>query len=114
VDVHEDAYRASFNLGKLLLRSGRAREAAEAFRTTVEIRPQFGTGHLYLAKALLDAGDLAAAEEAAHRGLDLAPEPGVTPLGHFVLADVYSRLGRPREAEREAAAGRRLQGTGGR
>jgi len=114
VDVHEDAYRASFNLGKLLLRSGRAREAAEAFRTTVEIRPQFGTGHLYLAKALLDAGDLAAAEEAARRGLDLAPEPGVAPLGHFVLADVYSRLGRPREAEREAAAGRRLQGTGGR
>lgn len=113
LDVHADAYRASFNLGKLLLRSGRPREAAESFRRTVEIRPQFGTGHLYLAKALLDAGDLAAAEESARRGLDLEPEPDVAPLGHFVLADVYSRLGRSREAEREAAAGRSLQGAGG-
>ena len=31
-------------------------------------------------------------------------------LGHFVLADVYSRMGRPQDAAREAAAGRRLAG----
>ena len=31
------------------------------------------------------------------------------PLGHYVLADVYSRLGREADAAREAAAGQRAE-----
>jgi arylsulfatase A-like enzyme/cytochrome c-type biogenesis protein CcmH/NrfG len=112
LESHADAYRASFNLARLLERSGSREEALALYRRTVEIQPQFGTGHLYLAKALLDRGDLAGAERAARRGLELVPEPGTAPLGHYVLADVYSRLGRPAEAAREAAAGRRLQRAG--
>jgi hypothetical protein len=45
----------------------------------------------------------------SRRGLDASPEPDIAPLGHYVLADVYNRLGRPRDAEREAAAARRLE-----
>lgn len=103
------AYRASFNLAKLLLGAGMPREAVTELRRTVEIQPAFGTGHLYLAKALLDAGDLEAAARAAETGLANDPEPAIAPLGHFVLADVYSRQGRTAEAERAAATGRRLQ-----
>lgn len=106
---HPDAMRASFNLGKLLLAARQARAAVDAFRKTVEIQPAFGTGHLYLAKALLDAGDLAAAEAAAHAGLARQPEPTIAPLGHFVLADVYSRQGNEEKAAREAAAGQALR-----
>jgi arylsulfatase A-like enzyme/predicted Zn-dependent protease len=104
-----EAYRASFNLAKLLLQGGRSREAAEHFRRAVEIRPRFGTGHLYLAKALLDLGELAAAEDAALRGLRNQPEPRLAPLGHYVLADVYNRLGKREEAVRQEAAARRLE-----
>ncbi len=106
---HAGAYRASFNLAKLLQLKGRRQEALALFQRTVEIQPQFGTGHLYLAKALLDEGDLAAAEASARLGLDRRPEPRLAPLGHFVLADVYNRQGRLEEAAREEAAGRRLQ-----
>lgn len=109
IELHDDAYRASFNLAKLLHRSRRPREALEHFRKTVEIQPAFGVGHLYLAKALLDSGDLPGAIAAAEKGLSLDPDPALAPLGHFVLADVYSRQGRARESEREAAEGRRLQ-----
>jgi choline-sulfatase len=103
------AYRASFNLAKLLLRGGRRQEAADRFRQSVSITPSFGTGHLYLAKALLDLGDLAGAEQAAREGLRTQADPEMKPLGHFVLADVFSRQGRSREAEQEALKGRRLR-----
>ncbi len=108
VALHADAYRARFNLGKLLLAGGRPADAAEQLRQTLATQPQFAIGYLYLAKALLDLGDLAGAEKAARQGLDRKPEAAVAPLGHYVLADVYSRQGRRAEAAREAAAGRRL------
>jgi predicted Zn-dependent protease len=79
------------------------------FRASVDANPSFAAGYLYLAKALLDAGDLKASEAAALQGLAVGPDPQVRPLGHYVLADVYSRTGRPREAAEQAALGRRLE-----
>ena len=112
LETNAAAYRASFNLAKLLQKRGRAQEALSHFRATVEVEPQFGTGYLYLAKALLDAGDLAAAEEAARLGLARRPKPALAPLGHYILADVYNRLGRAADAAPEEAAGRRLERQG--
>jgi arylsulfatase A-like enzyme/tetratricopeptide (TPR) repeat protein len=107
---HNDkAFRAAFNLAKLLQSAGRTREAVARFRLAVELDPEFGTGQLYLAKALLDEGDLAGAEEWARKGLASKPDRRMAPLGHFVLADVYNRQGRTRDAEREVALARKLQ-----
>lgn len=47
----------------------------------------------------------------AKKGIELDPEPSMAPLGHFILVDVYNRLGRFRDAERELAIARRLQGS---
>jgi choline-sulfatase len=112
LEIHPKAYRAAFNLAKLLENKGQGREAVDFYRKAVEIQPDFGTGQLYLAKALLDTGDLQGAEEWAHRGLGHKPDPHLAPLGHYVLADVYNRLGRSADAERETAVARRLQGGG--
>jgi tetratricopeptide (TPR) repeat protein len=101
------AFRASFNLGRLLQAAGRGGEALPFFQKAVEASPGFGTGELYLAKALLDSGDLPAAERWAKSGLAHAPEPRIAPLGHFVLADVYNRLGRTADAQREQRLGQR-------
>jgi choline-sulfatase len=103
------AYRAAFNAAKLLQKVGRANDALAHFRKVVEIEPAFGTGHLYLAQALLETGDLAGAEQWARSGLQNHPEPRLTPLGHYVLADVYERRGRMAEAKRELAAADRLK-----
>jgi len=105
----EKAYRAAFNLAKLLQSAGRTEQALRRFRQAVDAQAGFGTGQLYLAKALLDTGDLAGAEEWARKGLESNPDPRIAPLGHFVLADVYNRQGRTADAEREAARARRLQ-----
>jgi arylsulfatase A-like enzyme/Tfp pilus assembly protein PilF len=103
------SYSAAFNLGRLHSRTGRPREAARRFQEAAAANPAFAPAHLYLAKALLDSGDLDAAQDAALRGLDLKPGADVAPLGHYVLADVYSRLGRSREAAREVARAQRLE-----
>ena len=102
-------YRAHFNLAKLLAAAGRTSEAVQHFQQAVEANPEFGSGYLYLAKARLDIGDLDGAEAAATKGMTLQPDREIAPLGHYVLADVYSRQGRERDAQREAAAGRRLE-----
>jgi arylsulfatase A-like enzyme/Tfp pilus assembly protein PilF len=107
-------YQAHFNLAKLLAKAGRPAEALTHYRESVRANPGFSGGHLYLAKALLDAGDLEAAEAAAHEGLSREPDRTIAPLGHYVLADVYARLGRDADAAREAAAGRRLEQAGNR
>ncbi|HTM31368.1 MAG TPA: sulfatase-like hydrolase/transferase [Vicinamibacterales bacterium] len=103
------AYRAAFNAAKLMQKTGRTKEAITYFRKVVEIEPAFGTGHLYLAQALFETGDLDGAERWARSGLENHPEPRLTPLGHYVLADVYEQRGRLAEAKREIAAAERLK-----
>jgi tetratricopeptide (TPR) repeat protein len=107
--AHPNTYQAHFNLGKIMSRVGRPKDAAQHFRSAVAANPGFGAGYLYLAKALLDAGDLRDSEAAALKGLESNAEREVRPLGHYVLADVYTRLGRERDAARHVALGRRLE-----
>ena len=106
------AHRAAFNLARLLQRAGRTAEALERFRQVVQLAPDFAIGRLYLAKALLDGGDLPGAEREASAGLSLKPEESLAPLGHYVLADVYNRQGRLAEARSQQRAGDRLARTG--
>lgn len=102
-------YGAQFNLGKALLKEGQLPGAIARLRASVAAKPDFAEGYLYLAKALLDAGDLAASADAAKKGLTLKPERSIAPLGHYVLADVYSRQGRENEAAREVALAQQLE-----
>jgi tetratricopeptide (TPR) repeat protein len=106
---HPTAFRAAFNAAKLLQRAGQMNDAIVYFRKVVEIEPAFGTGHLYLAQALFEVGDLAGAEQWARSGLQNHPEPRLMPLGHYVLADVYEQRGRMTDAKREVAAAERLK-----
>jgi arylsulfatase A-like enzyme/predicted Zn-dependent protease len=106
---HPDAHQAPYNLARLLERRGDAAGALAADRAAVAAEPKFGLGRLMLARGLLGAGDLAGAEREAREGLRLDPRAPYAPLGHYLLADVYSRLGRAADAEREARAGRDLE-----
>lgn len=102
-------YGAQFNLGRLRLTEGRLDDAIARFRAAVAARPEFAEGYLYLAKALLDAGQLPEAARTATEGLAKSPARTIAPLGHYVLADIYSRQGRENEAAREVARARALE-----
>jgi arylsulfatase A-like enzyme/Tfp pilus assembly protein PilF len=104
------SYKAAFNLGKLYGQLGDRARQEQAYRRALEINPRFAEGYFYLAKLFLDRGErFGEAVSLARKGLEVGAQSAYAPLGHYVIADIYNRLGRRAEAEREAELGRRLE-----
>ena len=113
LELYPQSYKAEFNLGLLLGATGDREGQAAAFRRAIGINPEFAEGHFFLAKALLDSGErLDEAIDLARTGLSLEPSPAMAPMGHYLLADIFTRLGRTEEAEREIASARALESQG--
>lgn len=109
LELHPNAYKAAFNLGRLYERMGNPSAQIAALKQAVEQNPNFSEGKLFLAKAYLDAGiSFPEAIGLARESLALSLRPELQPLAHFVLADLYNRVGRPQDAAREVSAGRSL------
>jgi arylsulfatase A-like enzyme/Tfp pilus assembly protein PilF len=110
IDMHADAYKAAFNLGKLREQLGDVAGQEAAYRQAIALNPRFAEGYFYLAKLYLDQGTrLDEAATLAQRGLAINPGSVYAPLGHYVLADVYSRQGKFAESRREAELGKRKE-----
>ncbi len=109
IELQPEATKAMFNLGRLLERSGDLTGALAEYRRAIAVEEDFPIPRFFLARGLLASGDLDGAEREAKRGLELDPEGAFSPLGHYVLADVASRRGKPAEAERHARLGRELE-----
>ncbi len=104
-----DEGRARFNLAQLLREKGdRAGYLAE-LRTSVDKAPEFAPAYYFLAREELGAGRLEEAARLAKGGLEKDAGSELAPLGHYVLADVYSRQGRTADAGAEASKGRALE-----
>ena len=103
---YPDAFKAHFNLGRLLERMRDRRGSIAALLAAVAANERFAPGRFFLARAHLGEGDLEAAEREARKGLEVEPDGPFSALGHYVLADVYSRQRRELDAEREARLGR--------
>jgi tetratricopeptide (TPR) repeat protein len=82
---------------KLYEEPRRPADQEAAFGRRSSCNPDFGEGYFYLAKLLLDQGRRVSTKRStlARKGLEVAPKSAYAPLGHYVLADLYSRLGRP-------------------
>ena len=107
---HPDSFRAAFNLFRLYEQVGDREGQLGALKQSIESNPAFAEGHFFLAKLYLDSGsELDEAIRLARRGLDLSPRSSYAPLGHFVLADVFYRQGRAREAAQHVALGQALE-----
>jgi len=115
IELHPGAYPAHFNLALLLAAAGRHDEEILHLRKAVEANPSFSKGLIFLANALQRAGrDLEEAIGFARQGLKLEPESEFSPLGHYVLADIFSRLGQEAAYRRELEAARDLEARIGR
>lgn len=110
IDTQPNAFKAAFNLGKLHEQTGNTTAQEAAFRKSIELNPFFAEGYFYLAKLYLDQGrELDESARLARRGLEIGTDSLYAPLGHYVLADLYSRRGLHADAAREAAKGRALE-----
>ena len=106
--TYADSGRARFNLAQIQRARGDRASYLRELGDCVAKAPEFGACYFYLAREELGAGRLDAAADLATRGLAAQPRSDAAPLGHFVLADVYNRRGQPKQAEEEAAKGRKL------
>jgi arylsulfatase A-like enzyme/Flp pilus assembly protein TadD len=107
--TYPDHGRARFNLAQLLRARGDRDGYLAQLREGVDKAPDFGACYWYLAREELGAGRLEEAADLARRGLLAQPVSEVAPLGHYVLADVYTRQGQPAKAEEEVGKARRLE-----
>ena len=105
-------YRAVFNLAALVGARKDHREQVALLEAVPPIAPEFADVFFYLAKALLDLGDRSRfpqAAAAAREGLTLAPTSPQAPLGHYVLADLYTLEGKHAEAQQQLRLGQQLE-----
>jgi tetratricopeptide (TPR) repeat protein len=110
IEIHPAAHPAHFNLAILYGKTGRLREEVQELEKAVDADKSFARAYLFLAKAHLDLNeDFAEAIRLAKKGLELEPEAESAPLGHYVLADIYDRLGRRAEYSAELEKGRALE-----
>jgi tetratricopeptide (TPR) repeat protein len=108
--AHPDNYKAAFNMSLLYEQVGDREGQIAALKQSIVSNPRFGEGHIFLAKAYLDAGtNFDEAVALARKGLEYTPRSEYAPLAHYVLADVFNRQGRRGDAAREVARGRALE-----
>ena len=103
-------FKPDFNLGLLYTKSKELDKAIEELESCIEKNGKHAEAYIFLAKAYMDSGrDLDEATRLAKNGLSLNPDLKSTILGHFVLADIYNRLGRHRESQQHVTQARELQ-----
>jgi len=101
-----------FNLGLLYAKAKELEKAIKEFKSCIEKKEEYADAYVFLAKVYMDnAMDLNEAEKLAQKGLELKPELRASILAHFVLADIYNRLGRYEESRQHVDKARELQKT---
>jgi choline-sulfatase len=105
-----DHGKARFNLAQLERQRGNRQGFLAELRASTEKAPDFGPSFFFLAREEMNAGRLEIARDLALRGLKVDTTSEVAPLGHYVLADIYSREGKTKLAQEEAAKGKALEG----
>lgn len=73
--LDRDLYGVELAQGRMLFDSGRARDALVPLQRYVELAPQDPSGHLALARALIDAGRTSAAIVSFENALSPRPDP---------------------------------------
>jgi len=101
--------RAHFRVAQILKRQGDQAGYVDSLRRGVAEAPDSGACYFLLAHERLRAGAVEEALRLARRGLELEPASELSPLGHYVLVDVYRSRGQNAEASSELARARRLE-----
>lgn len=87
-------FRASFNLSRLYRIQGKVAEEQKLLEKTIENNPNFPLSYFYLARIFLNRKEkYQDALALVKKGIELKPEQQNLPLGYFLMADLYNRLG---------------------
>jgi tetratricopeptide (TPR) repeat protein len=102
-------FRASFNLSRVYRLLGQEEEEFQCLKKTIEIAPRFPLSYFYLGRVYLNRGqNFEEAVSLIKKGIDLKPDKKDLPLGYFLLADLYNRLGNESLSSEYAKKGQEL------
>ncbi|UCC38183.1 MAG: sulfatase-like hydrolase/transferase [Candidatus Aminicenantes bacterium] len=105
-------HKPDFNLGLFYAKTKELDKAIEEFESCIQKNEDFPSAYVFLAKAYMDSGkDLEEAARHALKGLSLNPDLQTNILAHFILADIYNRLGRHQESRKHVDKAKKLQKT---
>jgi arylsulfatase A-like enzyme/Flp pilus assembly protein TadD len=94
IEFQPEAYYAHFSLGVLYEKMDYPDKEIEHLKLAIKYKKDFAKGYVFLARAYLNLGkNFNDVINLANESLKLAPDSEYAPLAHFVLADVYYRLG---------------------
>jgi tetratricopeptide (TPR) repeat protein len=84
-------------------------EEEKYLNKTIEHNPNFPMSYFYLARIYVNRGErYEEAVSLVEKGIELKPKNEDLPLGYFLLADLYNRLGQSAKSEEYASKGKAL------
>jgi tetratricopeptide (TPR) repeat protein len=92
---------AAFKLGVVLMNRGEVRSGLAELQRANALQPDMPETLLELGKASAAAGEVALAEKLFLRTIELEQASSLAESAHFQLAQLYRRLGRPVDSDRE-------------
>jgi tetratricopeptide (TPR) repeat protein len=110
VELFPESYPARFNLSRVLRRTGDVDGERRELEACISTEPDYGVAYIYLAKNLMDTqGDLQKAAQLAEQGIEKSKEQENQILGNYLLADLFNRLGHPRQAQQHLQKAEQLR-----
>jgi tetratricopeptide (TPR) repeat protein len=102
-------FMASFNLSRAYRLLDEVEKEKFYLEKTLEINPYFPMSYFYLARIYLNRGEkFNEAVSLVKKGIELKPEKKDLPMGYFLLADLYNRLGNQALSLEYAQKGKQL------
>ena len=96
-----------FNLSRVYRLIGNEDKELEYLNKCLETDPTFPIAYFYLARIHIRRGqNFEEAIALVKKGIELKPAPADLPLGYFLLADLYNRVGDFVQSEEYARKGR--------
>jgi arylsulfatase A-like enzyme/predicted Zn-dependent protease len=112
IESSPGSYKSMYNLSRLYRLQGRTDEELHWLEMTRETNPDFPMSYFYIARIYLNRGErYEEAVELVKKGIDLKPEEKDLPLGYFLLADLYNRLGNEALSREYALKGQEIART---
>jgi arylsulfatase A-like enzyme/uncharacterized protein HemY len=105
-------FKALYNLTRLYREMGDTEKEYEYLNKCIEIEPTFPLSYFYLARIYLNRGEkYQEAIDLVKKGIELKPSQSELPLGYFLLADLYNRIGQNSMSEECARKGQEIAST---
>ncbi len=109
LSVFPETYPARFNLARIYRVKQNREEERRQLEACIQDKPEYGVAYLYLAKNIMDSGgDLTQAKDLTEKGIHLAQETNQVAFGHYLLADIFNRMGLSNQALEQIRQARKL------